>query len=280
MPVRKVIKKSLINVFSSHDRIENCLTYTKTQYRPHDPGGYLYNRIIDFHDSNQFNKKFTDDFFELLYVTLKAWNMNQRGAKLQIFEEFKNSLIKNRKMIESLQLYKIEKLSNHELNHIRETLEKLFNNLNLVAYGKPKLITFSKTLHFLLPKLCMPIDRRYSLKFYNTGIPKDKNDGSIFGLYFSIYSDFRLLAMEKTDMLLKFEDNTWNRTIPKTIDNLIIGYVSLSNKNKITQKRGAKIKEIIDLHRKGYMNRDIVAMGYNKSTVAIQVAKYKKLNDE
>lgn len=41
-------------------------------------------------------------------------------------------------------------------------------------------------------------------------------------------------------------------------------------------KEPGKIAQIIELHKKGYSNAEIVEAGYNKTTVAIQVAKYKK----
>ena len=37
-----------------------------------------------------------------------------------------------------------------------------------------------------------------------------------------------------------------------------------------------KIEQIIAFHKKGKTNAEIVEAGFNKTTVAIQVAKYKK----
>lgn len=37
-----------------------------------------------------------------------------------------------------------------------------------------------------------------------------------------------------------------------------------------------KIKQILDLHKAGKTNKEIVEMGFNKTTVSIQVARYKK----
>lgn len=39
--------------------------------------------------------------------------------------------------------------------------------------------------------------------------------------------------------------------------------------------KGTLIKEILDLHIGGYSNKEIVDMGYNKSTVNKQVKEYK-----
>lgn len=41
-------------------------------------------------------------------------------------------------------------------------------------------------------------------------------------------------------------------------------------------KGDGKIAQIIALHKQGLANADIVAKGFNKTTVSIQVSKYKK----
>lgn len=41
-------------------------------------------------------------------------------------------------------------------------------------------------------------------------------------------------------------------------------------------KKGSIIEQILDLHKQGKTNKEIIAMGYNKSTVGRQVSEYKK----
>lgn len=47
---------------------------------------------------------------------------------------------------------------------------------------------------------------------------------------------------------------------------------------KTEEKGPGKIEQIIALHKKGKSNQEIVEAGFNKTTVSIQVAKYKKEN--
>jgi hypothetical protein len=47
---------------------------------------------------------------------------------------------------------------------------------------------------------------------------------------------------------------------------------------KVEEKGPGKIEQIIALHKKGKSNAEIVEQGFNKTTVSIQVAKYKKEN--
>jgi hypothetical protein len=149
--------------------------------------------------------------------------MNQRGARLSTFVIFKQSLLTHREKIESLKEYRIEKLTDTSALDLKEKIKYLYDNLQLVDIGKPKLVTFSKALHYFLPNLLMPIDRSYTIKFFyrNTHIPKD--DDKQFEMYWNIFQQFRKLAIAY-DFDNHIENN-WNKNIPKIIDNIIIGYI-------------------------------------------------------
>lgn len=45
-------------------------------------------------------------------------------------------------------------------------------------------------------------------------------------------------------------------------------------------KEPGKIEQILALHKAGLSNKEIVEKGFNKTTVSIQVAKYKKANPD
>ncbi len=153
------IKNHLTTTFRA-DNIPSLVEYTATKYRPYDPGQYLYRLVTEFSNGT----KFSDKFIELTYTTLIAWNMNQRGAKLSDFPTFRKSLLQHRQTIQSLDNLRIEKLA--DINGLTEKINFLFENLQVVADGKPKLVTFSKTLHYFLPNLLMPVDRRYTLTYF------------------------------------------------------------------------------------------------------------------
>lgn len=158
-----------LNIFlDDKNLIDKVLNEVKGNYRPYDPGNYLYREVCKERD---INRKFEDRFIELIYVTLSAWNMNSRGAKLSDFEEFRGSIKTNKKHIMDLSGYRIEEIREIEFENIIKILENLFNDLKLVGKNKndkekPRLVTFSKTMHFLLPDLIVPIDRTYTLIFF------------------------------------------------------------------------------------------------------------------
>lgn len=206
-----------MSVFAKKKDLQDALNYTKKNYRPHDPGSYLYRKVLEY----KFKDKFKDDFLELLYVTLSAWNMNSRGAKLKDFPSFVNSIKKYQADFEKLKNGKIEDLSKY-----KEILEKLFSKLELVAPEKPPLVTFSKTLHFILPDLIAPIDRRYTIRFfYGTSNNKCfKTPEAQFETFWKIETAFSKFAQSKD--LSIYIDDYWNRSVPKILDNAVIGKIS------------------------------------------------------
>ncbi len=189
---------------------------TKRDYRPLDPGLYLYNLLMNKSQEDIFS----DEYLELVYTTLIAWNMNGRAAKLADINKFKGSIRKNRKEIESMVNMRLEKLTENELKKVIAILQKLFNDLELVKTNSP-LVTFSKTMHFLLPNLIVPIDRRYTITFFYglRGIPEK---GKQFAVFEEIFTKFWELS-KKYD-LSRYVDKVWNRNIPKIMDNAIIGF--------------------------------------------------------
>ena len=107
--------------------------------------------------------------------------MNSRGAQLVDINDFKTNLNNYAIDIESLKKYSIEDLSekNDKAEKIFNQLKNLFENLKLTN-TKTKLVTFSKTMHFLLPNLIVPIDRKYTLKFFKLNIINAKYEFMLF----------------------------------------------------------------------------------------------------
>ena len=211
--------------------LEKVLEKTKEFYRPFDPGSYLYKLLLDKREHLDI---FSDEYIELVYTTLIGWNMNGRGAKLNEFNLFKETIKKSKDKIKLLEKYRIEKLTEEEKRKTLEITEQLFKELDLVGKSKrgkkikSKLVTFSKTLHFILPNLIVPIDRKYTLNFFysNKMVPTDsnikKNDEKQIKVFNELYERFYEIATIHN--LKKFIDKRWNANIPKIIDNAIIGY--------------------------------------------------------
>lgn len=233
-----MMKKELINLkefFKDSNEINNCLKKVEDEYRPNSAANYLYNLILKEHIDNKCINIKNRCFIDLIWATLDACNMNSRSAKLADIEDFKKNLIDNTEAteaIESLKKYSIEDLSekNDKSKGIFEQLKTLFNMLKLTDTDT-KLVTFSKTMHFLLPNLIVPIDRKYTLKFFELNINNAKDEE--FDHFTNIESTFGLFASEVNLDDFVSKNSKWCKYKTKIIDNIIIGYVKKEQNNII-----------------------------------------------
>ena len=185
--------------------------------REYDETSALYDSILRF-SGKDFR---SDDFLGLVYGMLVAFKMNSRGAKLSAPSDFKKSIKKHADMIQSLAKLKLEKVKESDSGLV-DTIGFLFDNLHLTQTNAP-LVTFSKAMHFLLPNLFMPIDRRYTLRFFYESTPVNQK-----ACFLQVFEQFRAFAQPHSEALQALVDphSRWNRNVPKIIDNVIIGYVS------------------------------------------------------
>lgn len=201
------------------DYVKKC----NGNYRLISPSLYLYKKVIEKHNKCDSYKKLYEDneFLELIYMTLIAWNMNQRRAKLVSFEEFRDSILENQnqKSLNELSTFHLKSLSNDELNKVLEKIEKLFKNIKVMK-SKSKIVGISKTLHFLLPNLIMPMDRKYTMCVYSKDIEKEfKTFKKVFIKFHEIIKRLHLTDNDINNF-------NWNTSIPKLIDNALIGFNS------------------------------------------------------
>ena len=101
-----------LSVFEDEKVLKQSLDEVRNNYRPYDPGSYLYNQILRY----TFAEKFSEEFVELVYVTLSAWNMNSRGAKLNEFASFKETILDNKTLFEKFKNVNIEKIEAIQLS--------------------------------------------------------------------------------------------------------------------------------------------------------------------
>ncbi len=214
-------EENLQKILESEQLLEDSLNIVKKEYRPYDPGNYLYRILIE---RNSKQDPFSDEYLELTYTTLIAWNMNSRRASLEEFDVFKESIRENRETIEELRTHIFHDFNN-SYDSIFSKLVRLYSNLKL-SKTKSKIVTFTKTLHFLIPHLIVPIDRKYTLTFfYNTTQINTEKQLQYLDRIVQGY-----MKIENRYNLNNYIDETWNLNIPKTLDNIIIGYRLIQNK--------------------------------------------------
>ncbi|MEM5861204.1 MAG: hypothetical protein QXJ20_02315 [Candidatus Aenigmatarchaeota archaeon] len=185
------------------------------------PDLYFYKKIMTL-VKNKKLKELIDDtnFIELVYATLTSFDMNARGAKMKYFDEFYENVTSCKDQFVSLSEFKLENLSERELEVCKAKLSELFGRLDIMV-SKGKIVPRSKLMHFLLPNLVMPIDRQNTLRFFYGSRNEFRPESKFIEIFESSWN------IAKRINLSIFLDNNWNQTIPKLIDNAIIAKMSL-----------------------------------------------------
>jgi len=187
--------------------------FNKWGYRQ-GPELYFYKRVLSEVRKNKLENLLKNEkFVELLYATLVSWDMNSRGAKMKYFDDFFRNILDNIENFLELSKFKLHLISDDELEEAKSKLKKLYSNLVLMK-SNGRLVSNSKTMHFILPDLVMPMDKANTLKFFY-----GNTDESI-KKFLEIFECFWYIS--KNIDLSKYLDNGWNQTIPKVIDNAII----------------------------------------------------------
>ena len=187
---------------------------------------YFHRRVIEIIRTSKTHKDLFKDkiFLEFVYATLSTWGLDRMdgSARLVEFNVFRKSVLNNLSFLEKLTGYKINNLNNTEEQEIKDKLSNLFDNVKVMV-KKAKLVGVSKALHHLLPDLVPPIDRKYTLNFFYGSINYSEKDQK--GKFLAIFDKFRLICKE-LDLTEKDLSGQWDTSIPKLIDNAIIGFVS------------------------------------------------------
>ena len=188
------------------------------------PSRYFYSKIIDCHKRKSLKELLDDDnFYEYIYATLASWGMHRmgkKGAKMQEFDPFRESIHECRKELLSLDNRVLEKLRQDQINSTQNILLTIFRKLKIMKTNS-RIVGTSKTLHFILPNLVVPMDREYTLSFFNKKYLTPKNEEKIFVELFNKFVD---ISQKLKYGGINFERNDFQPSIAKLIDNAIIGY--------------------------------------------------------
>ena len=187
----------------------------------------FYRDLIAMHrEKNNLAVLIDDDNFLIkVYNTLEEWDMNKRGARMAPFAVLKESISFWKNYLVELYDYKLYDDIDEELSTINERLEKVFVNLQVMESTR-KIVGVSKTLHFLLPDLVMPIDSTYTMPaFYGynrySKAPKEE---------FKTFKEIFEQTVEITNRLqlspADIDGLQWKTSVPKLIDNAIIGLLN------------------------------------------------------
>jgi hypothetical protein len=236
---------SNIKDFSNNEKelIKNLQKYydkSKDLYKDFGgPSVYFHIKAI-----NEQRRKFLSDrHIELIYATLTSWGLHRMGrtmTKLVEYSKFKDSILSQKDKFKKLKNLKIEKCNFDEYVKLFNEINDIYKNLK-VSKSKSTVVGHSKTLSHILPDLIPPIDRQYTIRFfeYNKSdfFIRDKNYRQIYlpedkERQFALFKEYACKVKMLFDMcykenkrLFKLKKDTFNTSFPKIMDNLIITYI-------------------------------------------------------
>ncbi|MEM3870956.1 MAG: hypothetical protein QXE05_00100 [Nitrososphaeria archaeon] len=190
---------------------------------------YFHKKVLNMIRESEYDRLFNDDLFlEFIYATLSAWGLDRMdgGARLVEFNDFKKSVLDNLNLLKELSLIKLNELSDEKKEEVKKRLAILFEKLKVME-TKSKLVGVSKALHHLLPDLVPPIDRKYTLNFFYERKFNPQIKGNEKEIFLEIFDYYHLICKKLCEKDLERE---WDTSIPKLIDNAIIGFVSEEQK--------------------------------------------------
>jgi hypothetical protein len=174
--------------------------------------------------------------------------LDKRRAKLNEFETVKESIQQHELFL--IDLYKnkldsIESLENEKGEKIIRGLEFAFCHLEIMK-SERRIVGVSKTMHFLLPDLVMPIDSTYTMPcFYGTNKYNEKAEKE-FQTFLDIFTKTHRITKNLKLTNDDVDGEKWNTSIPKLIDNAIIGFDKTFN-NYFNQFKRDTVKKYMTL---------------------------------
>jgi hypothetical protein len=162
--------------------------------------------------------------------------MHRLGSRMKNFPDFKQSITSSKSILLELEEFKLNTLTEDNREHAFSLLDRLFRSLRVME-SDSNLVGNSKVIHHLLPDLVPSIDRQYTVQFfygrnltskYTPTYDKEEEPPLFIEIMNCFYTICRRLNLTESDY-----DKTkpMNTSIPKVIDNAIIGLV-LSEKEK------------------------------------------------
>jgi hypothetical protein len=205
----------------------------KAYYKKEKFGGpslYFHLRSLEKAHEQQL-----DQFAESAYAMLAAWGMHRMGSggsKMREFDEFLSSM---RTVWPSFAKLR-EKLPDNLVDDDWDHLRSIFCEIRCMATGT-SLVGNSKVMAHMLPNLVPPVDREYTLTFLYGGKQITNNVETEWSQLRQMLQEFFYPVARNPSFQAKAqnwlshrEQFRWDTSQLKILDNLVIGFSSLSPK--------------------------------------------------
>lgn len=178
-----------------------------------------YNFLVT-RDSNDFS----DDTLHKVYQVLKNWKVGRSGDFVLEEEEFIQIVKKCESKLRDLQKYTLKDFCDcKKAETIIKIAYEVFKVLSAITSAESKIVAFSKVMHLLLPKLFIPVDRKMTLKFFNSDAITQKGSKQQFDWIMDL---LKLAALILSIFSKDFQELSIRTGFPisKLIDFIFIGY--------------------------------------------------------
>lgn len=209
---------------------ENFEKYVTAHYERHldfpKSSKFFHRKVIEMIRTEKLADLLHNELFaERIYAALSTWGMDRMDGSARMVDpdKFKDSIQRSSDLILELEGFKLCSLDEATKPEVSDKLSKLFSSISVMESAS-RLVGTSKTLHHVLPDLVPPIDRAYTLTFvYNV---KDVPKSSETKKFLEVFDIFHYICtrLDLTNDDLK-KERGWDTSVPKLIDNAIIGYV-------------------------------------------------------
>ena len=220
-------KNDLISEIKWNERKDDLIEHMEEYHESFKNGNVFRGPSYHFHRRALDSKG--DEKIEMVYAVLVSWGMHRMGsggAKMKDYDEFQKSLKPLISQIERIKKIVSEKGATKQTFYdISNDLKTIYDKVDVMESGV-KIVGNSKVLAHYLPEILSPIDRQYTLNFLT---------GNVNRTNFNEKLKFR----KKANQWLKDPKNIWDTSLPKIVDNLIIGKIT-QEKIKIRKAKQAK----------------------------------------
>jgi hypothetical protein len=166
-------------------------------------------------------------FLDALFATLILRGIGTRGTKLVSRAQFAVTLQSHQNEIAELERFSIDD-AKLDVTAVAERLSSLSSVLGIVE-NAATVEPGSKTLHYLLPDLVPPLDRRWSGKFFRWGQQDPLAHSQ--KIWTEAFTNLALVASQVAPE--RHLDEEWNSSVAQIVDNALIGYCQLELKSTI-----------------------------------------------
>ena len=178
------------------------------------------------------------DFLVNLHSTLVAWRIARAG--LVSVKEFATHVTRIGNALDPLSEYRIEEIHDDSINDMTKVIWAAISNLPITD-KHARMVYGSKAIHHLLPDLVPPMDRKYTGYIFGKNNCNGNNHYHFHSsreaqTFSDIFPEFiriaKYFASELVELEYQFKNDAdnFNTSIPKILDNAIVGFLELDCK--------------------------------------------------